>query len=104
MLTVVSQHPGELKVGYTPVVYVRTSHVAARITKINWRIGKETGNKKVEDPMHIKTKDMAELVFEPAQPFVLDTFKSCEGLARVAIIEGHSAVMLGKCVNIELRE
>lgn len=30
---------------------------------------------------------MAELTFEPLQPFVVDTFKSCEGLGRIAIME-----------------
>jgi elongation factor 1-alpha len=100
----VMEHPGELKVGYTPIVYVRTNHVAARMTKINWKVGKETGGKKVEDPPYLKAGDMAEVVFEPMQGFVVDTFNNCEGLARVAIMEGHSAVMIGKCVGVTHRQ
>lgn len=96
----VLEHPSEIKVGYTPIAYVRTSHVAARLAKLNWKMGKETGNKKVEDPVYLKSGDMAEVEFEPAQPFVLDVFKKCQGLARVALMEGHSAVMLGKCVGV----
>lgn len=43
---------------------------------------------------------MAELTFEPLSPFVVDTFKSCEGLGRIAIMEGNSVVMLGKVITI----
>jgi len=39
--------------------------------------------------------------FEPQQQFVVDSFKNCEGLGRVAIMDGGSVVMLGKVVGIE---
>jgi len=44
---------------------------------------------------------MAECIFEPQQPFVVDAFKNCEGLGRVAIMEGASVIMLGKVVSLE---
>merc|ERR1711957_1092502 len=39
--------------------------------------------------------------FEPQQPFVCDSFKQCEGLGRIAIMEGNGVVMLGKVVKCE---
>jgi len=42
---------------------------------------------------------MAEVVFQPQSPFVVDSFKSCEGLGRIAIMEGATVVMLGKVVE-----
>jgi len=65
-----------------------------------WKIGKETGNQKLEDPISLKSNEMAEAVFEPQQPFVVDTFKNCEGLGRVALMEGASVIMLGKVVSV----
>lgn len=97
-------HPGELKVGYTPIAFVRTSRSAVRMTSINWKIGKDTGNKKLDNPPFLKANEMAELVFEPMQPFVVDEFKNCEGLGRIAIMEGNSVVMLGKVTKVELKE
>ncbi len=94
-------HPGELKVGYTPIGCVRTAHSAIRMTAIKWKMGKETGMKKVENPAYIKANEMAELVFEPQQPFVVDKFTNCEGLGRLAILEGQQVVMLGKVVEVE---
>jgi elongation factor 1-alpha len=96
----VLEHPGELKVGYCPIAFVRTGRSAVRMTKIAWKVGKETGNQKLEDPISLKSNEMAECVFEPQQPFVVDTFKNCEGLGRVALMEGASVIMLGKVVTV----
>lgn len=95
------EHPGELKVGYTPIACVRTSHCAVRLAELKWKMGKETGMKKVENPVSLKMNEMAEVVFEPQQPFVVDTFTNCEGLGRLAVMEGHSVQMLGKVINVE---
>jgi len=92
-------HPGELKIGYSPIAFVRTARSAVRMSKINWKISKETGNKKAPDPANIKAGEMAEVVFQPQQPFVVDSFKNCEGLGRIAIMEGATVVMLGKVVE-----
>jgi len=94
-------HPGELKVGYCPIGFVRTGRSAVKMSKIHWKIGKETGNQKQESPQNLKANEMAEVEFEPQQAFVLDTFKNCEGLGRIAIMEGNSVVMLGKVTKVE---
>jgi len=93
-------HPGELKVGYSPIAFVRTARSAVRMSKINWKISKETGGKKANDPANIKANEMAEVVFAPQQPFVVDSFKTCEGLGRIAIMEGATVVMLGKVMDV----
>merc|ERR1712169_124561 len=92
---------GELKCGYTPIAFVRTARSAVKMVKINWKIGKETGGQKLEDAPMLKANEMAEIVMEPQQPFVVDSFKACEGLGRVAIMEGNSVVMLGKVTKVE---
>jgi elongation factor 1-alpha len=97
-------HPGELKVGYTPIAFVRTGRSAVKISQIVWKMGKATGNAKVNDPPSLKSNDVAEVVFEPQQPFVCESFKVCEGLGRVAIMEGNSVIMLGKVVKVEHKE
>lgn len=97
----VLEHPGELKPGYSPIGFVRTSRSAVKMTKIHWKIGKATGGVKLEDPPFVLANEMAELTFEPQQPFVLDTFKNSEGLGRIAILEGGSVVMLGKVISVE---
>jgi elongation factor 1-alpha len=97
----VLNHPGELKVGYCPIAFVRTGRSAVKLSKLNWKVGKTTGNAKVADPPMIKAGEMGLVQFEPSQPFVVEAFKSCAGLGRVAIMEGNSVVMLGKASATE---
>jgi len=100
----VLDHPGELKTGYSPIAFIRTGRSACKIAKISWKMGKETGGKKVEEPVYVKANDLAEIVFEPQQPFVVEDFKKCEGLGRVAIMEGATVVMLGKAIAVTFKE
>lgn len=91
--------PGEVKAGYSPIGFVRCGRSACRIKNINWKVGKETGGKKMDAPHSLKANEMAEVVFEPCQPLVVDSFKNCEGLSRIAFLDGNTAVMLGKVVT-----
>ena len=49
------------------------------------------------------TERMAACTFEPASgnPLVVDTFQNCEGLARVAFMDGNGVVLLGKVLAVE---
>jgi len=93
--------PGEIKTGYSPIGFVRCGRSACKITALNWKIGKETGRKKAENPHALKGNEAAEVVFEPIQSLVVDSFQNCEGLSRIAFLDGNSAVMLGKVVSVE---
>merc|ERR1712241_13294 len=94
---------GEIKVGYSPIGFERSGRSASRITKMVWKMGKETGGKKMEDPHSLKSNEMAEVTFEPQQPLVADSYKNCEGLSRVAFMDGNGVVMLGKVVSVEAK-
>merc|ERR1712178_336205 len=96
--------PGEIKLGYSPIGFVRCGRAACRVSKILWKIGKETGGKKMESPHSLKSNEMAEVVFVPQQPLVVDSFKSCEGLSRIAFLDGNTAVMLGKVVALKYKK
>jgi elongation factor 1-alpha len=97
----VLEHPGELKVGYTPIGCLKTSKAPLKMVQINWKSGKSTGNQKVENPPFLTKNETCEIVFEPVAPFVVETFKNCDPLSRVAILEGNSCVMLGKVIGVE---
>ena len=44
---------------------------------------------------------VAQCVFEPQSPFVVETASTCEGLSRVAMLDGNTAIMLGKVVDVQ---
>merc|ERR1719481_2101657 len=95
--------PNEIKIGYSPIGFVRCGRVACRLSALKWKMGKETGGKKMEDPHSLKSNEMAECVFEPQQPLVADSYKNCEGLSRVAFMDGNGVVMLGKVTACEAK-
>jgi len=66
--------PGEIKLGYSPIGFVRCGRSACRVTGFNFKVGKETGGKKMENPHSLKSNEMAEVVFVPQQPLVVDSF------------------------------
>merc|ERR1712228_172672 len=72
-------------------------HAASRSLCGRW-------GKKLEEPHSLKSNEMAECSFQPQQPLVCDTFKNCEGLSRVAFMDGNGVVMLGKVVSCERKE
>merc|ERR1712066_154417 len=82
----------------------RTPPLTLAPGKLKWKMGKETGGKKMEDPHSLKSTEMAQCSFQPQQPLVCDTFKNCEGLSRVAFMDGNGVVMLGKVVSCERKE
>jgi len=92
--------PGSIKCGYSPIGHVRCGRAACRVVKLNWKMGKDTGGEKADGPVELKTNDAAEAIFEPQQPLVVDTFENCDGLSRIAFMDGNSAVMLGKVVRV----
>jgi elongation factor 1-alpha len=96
--------PNEIKVGYSPIGFVRCGRSACRISKLKWKMGKETGGKKMDDPHALKSNEMAQCTCQPQQPLVCDTFKNCEGLSRVAFMDGNGVVMLGKVVSCEQKK
>merc|ERR1712166_1203030 len=94
--------PGSIKCGYSPIGHVRCGRAACRLMAIRWRQGKDTGGEKADGGVELKTNDAAGVVFAPQQPMVVDTFDNCEGLARIALLDGNSAVMLGKVSAVNL--
>jgi elongation factor 1-alpha len=92
--------PNEIRLGYCPIGFVRCGHAACKLTSIVWKVSKVTGGKKLEGPLRLQANEMAEVVFRPVSPLVVETWQTCEGLSRIAFLEGNSAVMLGKVTKV----
>ena len=100
---VVQEHPGQLKPGFAPLVHVRTAKSACTMSKILWKMGKKTGNEKLENPPFLEMGESAEVEFTPKQPLYLESFDDCPGLGRVALMDQNQLVMLGKVVSVKYK-
>lgn len=100
---VVQEHPGQLKPGFTPLVHVRTAKSSCKLTKILWKMGKKTGNEKLENAPFLEMGESAEVEFTPQQPLYLESFDDCPGLGRVAVMDQNQLVMLGKVISVKYK-
>merc|ERR1712066_979051 len=90
--------PGEIKLGYSPIGFVRCGRSACRATAFNFKVGKETGGKKMESPHSLKSNEMAEIVFRPQRAVLLEVPRGAraaagDALARSRVVRPFSLFM-----------
>lgn len=90
--------PNSISPGYCPIGFVRCGRSACQLVNISWKIGKETSGKRYFNPDFLRSNEMAEATFKPCTPIVVEGYKSCEGLSRIAFLEGNTPLILGKIV------
>ena len=73
------------------------------MSKIIWKMGKKTGNEKIENPEFLEQGESAEIEFIPQQPLYLEDFESCQGLGRIAVMDSNQLVMLGKVMSVKYK-
>uniref|UniRef100_A0A6B2L376 Tr-type G domain-containing protein n=1 Tax=Arcella intermedia TaxID=1963864 RepID=A0A6B2L376_9EUKA len=78
----IMQHPGELKVGYTPYFHCHTDSFPGKWVEIVHTIDKRTNGVKEKNPRCVKQGEMALVVIEPVIPVVLETFSEFPPLGR----------------------
>merc|ERR1712216_891437 len=94
--------PGQLKPGYSPVAFVRCGRSACKMTSSSSRSARKPVARSSSPPWR-SSPTRSPPVFEPQHPFVVDQFKSCEGLSRIAFLDGNTAVMLGKITKVAFK-
>ena len=55
----VQDHLGQLKPGFSPCVHVRTAKSACKMSKILWKMGKKTGNEKLDNPPFLEKGEIS---------------------------------------------
>jgi elongation factor 1-alpha len=100
---------GTIKVGYCPTAFSRAGRAACRITKINWSQNKRQDPRN-NHPKSIKRNQIAEIVFEPQHPFVVEAFGG-SNLGRIFFMDGNfgpartsGIVMAGVVSSVEFMQ
>merc|ERR1712187_789758 len=91
--------PNSVRPGYCPIGFVRCGRSACKIIQICWKVGKETHGKKLYCPSMLKCNELAEVIFSPCNAFVVEGYRKCIGLSRIAFLEGNAPLILGKIVS-----
>merc|ERR1712150_173592 len=81
---IVLDHPGQIRVGYQPVLDCATSHIACKFVKIVEKASKRGGKAKEENPEFIKKGDHAIVDLKPSKPMCVEKYKDIAALGRFA--------------------
>merc|ERR1712190_331923 len=60
--------PNRLRSNWAPICFVHTAHAQVRLTKIVWRLGRDTGGERLQDPPDLRSGDMASAEFSVLWP------------------------------------
>ena len=100
----VMNHPGEIKVGYAPVLDIHTAHVACAVTEIIATLDKKTGEVLEEAPEALRKGDAALVRFVPGKPLCVEAFADVPRLGRFAMRDMRRTVGVGVVKEVVYRE
>lgn len=98
---IVLNHPGHIKVGYTPVIDCHTSHTSCKFTQIVTKNNRRTGEEIEKEPESIKMGDSCVAVLTPVKPLCVEAFSECAPLGRFAIRDQQMIVAVGVVKSVE---
>jgi elongation factor 1-alpha len=97
---VVLEHPGEIAVGYTPVVDVGAAHAPCRLSSIERTVNRHSGATLIESPQTIGAGDSAVVVFTPLRPIVVEPYNDFPALGRIAVRDNLRVVCVGCVIDV----
>jgi len=92
---IIMNHPGEIRVGYTPVLDCHTAHIACKFGEILNKVDRRTGKEKQDNPESVKNGDSAIINLIPTKPFCVESYKDYPPLGRFAVRDMRSTVAVG---------
>jgi len=95
---IITNHPGKIMAGYTPVLDCHTAHIACKFVKL---ISKKKGSRpKEENPSFAKTGDTVDAILMPKKLMCVETFKEFSPLGRFAVRDMRQTVAVGVITGV----
>eukprot|EP00344_Euplotes_crassus_P011213 CAMPEP_0196994886 /NCGR_PEP_ID=MMETSP1380-20130617/1100_1 /TAXON_ID=5936 /ORGANISM="Euplotes crassus, Strain CT5" /LENGTH=442 /DNA_ID=CAMNT_0042410385 /DNA_START=35 /DNA_END=1363 /DNA_ORIENTATION=+ len=99
--TIVMNHPGEIKAGYTPVIDCHTAHIACKFEELLTKADKRSGKMTEENPKFLKAGDAGLIRLAPTKPLCVETFATYAPLGRFAVRDMRQTVAVGVIQEIK---
>merc|ERR1719452_308062 len=91
----VSDFPGQVSNGYSPVLDCHTAHIACKFAEIKEKVDRRTGKSTEDNPKFIKSGDAAIVVLTQSKPMCVDPFSQFPPLGRFAVRDMRQTVAVG---------
>ena len=98
---IVLNHPGEIRVGYTPVLDCHTAHVACKFEELVEKVDRRTGKSLEDKPAFVKTQEAAIVKLRPSKPMCVEKFSEFAPLGRFAVRDMRQTVAVGVVKEVE---
>lgn len=99
--TIIMNHPGEIKAGYTPVIDCHTAHIACKFEELLTKADKRSGKMTEENPKFLKASDAGLIRLAPTKPLCVETFATYAPLGRFAVRDMRQTVAVGVIQEIK---
>ncbi|XP_005992709.1 elongation factor 1-alpha-like [Latimeria chalumnae] len=98
---IILNHPGFIRVGYSPVIDCHTAHITCRFAELKEKIDRRSGEKLMDDPSALKSGDSATVVLVPIKPLAAECFFEYPQLGRFAARDLKQTVAVGVIKSVE---
>ncbi|KPP73340.1 elongation factor 1-alpha 1-like [Scleropages formosus] len=98
---IILNHPGMIKVGYSPVLDCHTAHVTCRFAELLEKLDRRTGKKLEDSPQALVSGDAATVKLVPIKPLCVESFFSYPPLGRFAARDLKQTVAVGVIKSVE---
>ncbi|XP_055007973.1 elongation factor 1-alpha 1-like [Boleophthalmus pectinirostris] len=101
---IVMQHPGGIRVGYSPVLDCHTAHISCKFSELQQKLDRRSGVVLEEKPTLIKSGDAAIVLLKPNKPLVVEAFSEFPALGRFAVRDMKVTVAVGVVKSVTKTE
>ncbi|XP_020903815.1 elongation factor 1-alpha [Exaiptasia diaphana] len=101
---IILNHPGEIHVGYSPVLDCHTSHIACKFAEFKEKIDKRSGKKLEENPKMYKSGEAGIITLIPSKPMCVEAFSEFPPLGRFAVRDMKQTVAVGVIKSVKYKE
>lgn len=92
---IVTNHPGKISNGYTPIFHCHTSHVGCKFADIKEKIDPRSGELLEKSPKFVETGDACIVEMVPAKPLCVEPFSEFAPLGRFVLRDSRRIVAVG---------
>jgi len=101
---IILNHPGQIHVGYAPVLDCHTAHIACKFSELLEKIDRRSGKKIEDNPKMVKSGDSAIVFMIPSKPMCVEAFSEFPPLGRFAVRDMKQTVAVGVIKEVEKKE
>jgi len=101
---IILNHPGQIAVGYTPVLDCHTAHIACKFTTLLEKLDKRSGKKVEDNPKAVKKNDAAIVELTPTKPMCVEDYVTYPPLGRFAVRDMRQTVAVGVIKSVVKKE